>query len=88
MGCQHLQGSNLSSNALTSLPEGVFNGLSALRVLFLNNNALTSLPVNVFSGLSTLLYLHLQHNALSTLPAGCLQWVVGTHRPRSLMRII
>ena len=44
----------LSYNKLSSLPAGLFNGLSNLQRLYLFSNELTSLPVGVFNGLSSL----------------------------------
>ncbi|XP_044165200.1 carboxypeptidase N subunit 2-like isoform X1 [Acropora millepora] len=45
---------NLSSNAITQLPENVFSGLTNLQWLNLNKNGITQLPENVFSGLNNL----------------------------------
>ena len=58
------------SNELSSLPAGVFEGLSSLQGLYLNSNQLSSLPAGVFEGLSSLNYLELGGNQLSSLPAG------------------
>ena len=55
---------------MTSLPAGVFSGLSSLTNLQLQNNGLTSLPAGVFSGLSNLQQLLLHSNDLTSLPAG------------------
>ena len=61
----------LNGNQLTSLPEGVFSGLPALKVLALGgNNRLSSLPAGIFSGLSALTELYLGDNGLTTLPEG------------------
>ncbi|XP_067029722.1 leucine-rich repeat and transmembrane domain-containing protein 2-like [Acropora muricata] len=48
---------NLSSNAITELPENVFSGLTNLQWLNLSSNAITELPENVFSGLTNLQWL-------------------------------
>ena len=56
--------------SITSLKEGDFAGLSALRTLTLSFNELSSLPAGVFSGLSALVDLDLVGNRLSSLPAG------------------
>ena len=45
---------NLSENALGTLPEDVFDGLSNLEKLNLSENALGTLPEDVFDGLSSL----------------------------------
>ncbi|CAN0344511.1 unnamed protein product [Ectocarpus sp. 6 AP-2014] len=60
----------LHSNALTTLPAGIFEGLTALEHLFLSSNALTTLPEGIFEGLTALETLHLYSNALTTLPEG------------------
>ena len=56
----------MSDNGLTSLPAGVFSGLSSLTGLWLHNNALTSLPAGVFSGLSSLTVLELSGNTVTS----------------------
>ncbi|CAM9532219.1 unnamed protein product [Ectocarpus sp. 6 AP-2014] len=60
----------LSSNALTTLPEGIFEGLTALDNLLLSSNALITLPEGILEGLTVLEYLWLSSNALTTLPEG------------------
>ncbi|CBJ27694.1 Tyrosine kinase specific for activated (GTP-bound) p21cdc42Hs/ leucine rich repeat protein [Ectocarpus siliculosus] len=60
----------LYGNALTALPAGIFEGLTALAELSLGNNALTTLPAGIFEGLTALELLWLHGNALTTLPAG------------------
>ena len=57
------------SNDLTTLPDGVFDSLSALDVGF-GFNDLTTLPDGVFDSLAALETLWLAHNALTTLPNG------------------
>ena len=59
----------LSFNDLTTLPEGVFDGLHVMRDLELHNNALETLPAGVFDGLR-MRVLDLSSNALTTLPEG------------------
>ena len=66
-GCTYI---NLDKNNLSSLPEGVFDGLSNLTSLHLDDNNLSSLPEGVFDGLSNLEFLWLQRNQLSSLPEG------------------
>ena len=60
----------LTGNDLSSLPEGVFDGLSNLQRLSLHGNDLSSLPEGVFDGLSNLQVLDLGYNNLSSLPEG------------------
>ena len=65
---------DLGNNQLTTLPLGVFDGLSNLSTLSLNDNRLTALPLGIFDGLSNLSTLSLNHNQLGTgaLAAGAL----------------
>ncbi|CBJ29593.1 Hypothetical leucine rich repeat kinase [Ectocarpus siliculosus] len=60
----------LSSNALTTLPAGIFEGLTVLDALWLTSNALTTLPAGIFEGLTALNSLSLSSNALTTLLEG------------------
>ena len=61
----------LSSNPLlTTLPEGIFHGLSKLDFLFFPQNSLTELPKGVFQGLGNLTALILEDNSLAALPEG------------------
>ena len=48
----------------------MFDGLTALRNLFLDSNSLSTLPAGVFDELTDLRQLFLDSNSLSTLPAG------------------
>ena len=57
-------------NDLNALPEDLFSGLTALRVLHLYDNDLDSLPGTVFSGLTSLVELLLSSNDLGSLPEG------------------
>ncbi|CBJ27854.1 conserved unknown protein [Ectocarpus siliculosus] len=61
---------NLTYNELTTLPEGIFGGLTALESLDLTYNELTTLPEGIFGGLTALEYLELSYNELTTLPEG------------------
>ena len=61
---------DLSYNALTTLPDEVFDDLTALTELQLYSNALTTLPAGVFDDLTMLTELNLNSNALTTLPDG------------------
>ena len=69
-GLYKLQELYLSQNALSNLPEDIFNDLSDLEKLHLNTNGLlTSLPEGIFNGLSSLEELYLDSNGrLSILP--------------------
>ena len=58
---------DLSYNALTTLPDDVFEGLTALTDLDLDSNRLTTLSDDVFDGLTALTGLTLRDNALTTL---------------------
>ena len=64
---------DLSYDNLSSLPEGIFQGLSNLQELDLYNNNLSSLPQGIFQGLSNLQGLNLNRNNLSSLPQGIFQ---------------
>ena len=55
---------------MTTLPAGVFDGLTRLRLLDLGENRLTTLPDGVFDELTRLEHLWLSENQLTTLPAG------------------
>ena len=46
--------SNLNGNQLQVLPQGVFQGLAAVKNLWLHDNSLTTLPQGVFEGLNNL----------------------------------
>ena len=59
-----------ASEAVTTLREGDFAGLSNLGVLYLRELGLTELPAGVFAGLRRLYWLSLQYNELTSLPAG------------------
>ena len=62
---------DLSRNRpLTTLPDGVFDSLSALERLDLGFNDFTTLPAGVFDGLSALEDLNLSSNDFTTVPAG------------------
>ncbi|CAM9120296.1 unnamed protein product [Ectocarpus sp. 13 AM-2016] len=60
----------LYDNALTTLPAGIFEGLTALVTLFLYGNVLTTLPAGIFDGLTSLVALSMHRNAITALPAG------------------
>eukprot|EP00903_Cladosiphon_okamuranus_P018666 g17180.t1 len=60
----------LSENDLTTLPAGIFEGLTSLEFFYLRSNPLTTLPAGIFEGLTSLKILALSDDALTTLPAG------------------
>ncbi|CAM9095208.1 unnamed protein product [Ectocarpus sp. 6 AP-2014] len=60
----------LYHNALTTLPEGIFQNMTGLQELELWGNELTTLPEGIFGGLTALEILFLNENELSTLPEG------------------
>ena len=61
---------NLHDNRLTTLPLGVFNGLSNLTTLNLRDNQLTALRARPFASLPNLTSLDLSGNQFSKLPDG------------------
>ena len=64
---------NLFGNNLSSLPQGIFQGLSNLKTLLLSDNNLRSLPQGIFQGLFNLQGLDLDDNNLTSLPQGIFQ---------------
>ena len=60
----------LFNNALTTLPDDVFDDLTALEILTLGRNDLPTLPAGVFDRLIALTELGLDNNALRSLPGG------------------
>ena len=61
---------SLSSQSITTLKAGDFDGFTALATLTLNNNALSTLPAGIFDELTALTTLALNNTNLSTLPSG------------------
>ena len=60
---------DLSSNPLTTLDAGLFDGLTALKELKLYQNSLSTLDAELFDGLIALNRLELQDNSLTALDA-------------------
>ena len=60
----------LYSNQLTTLPEGIFDGLSSLTTLRFGLNQLTTLPEGLFDGLTALTDLRMVGNQFTMLPEG------------------
>ena len=61
---------DLSTKGITYLATWDFDGLSGLKIFYLNDNALTSLPAGVFDSLTGLEQLYLNQNELTSLPGG------------------
>eukprot|EP00475_Leptophrys_vorax_P038043 TRINITY_DN6633_c0_g1_i7.p1 TRINITY_DN6633_c0_g1~~TRINITY_DN6633_c0_g1_i7.p1 ORF type:complete len:303 (-),score=55.72 TRINITY_DN6633_c0_g1_i7:106-993(-) len=59
---------NLRANQLSSLPEGIFQGLTSLQEINLSYNQLAAVSEQLFQGLSQLQSLDLSYNQLSSLP--------------------
>ena len=53
---------------LTTLPEGIFQGLSRLENVLLSENSLTTLPDGLFRGLGELRSLNMDENSLTAFP--------------------
>ena len=60
---------NVSSQGITALKAGDFDGLTTLITLDLKSNLLSELPAGVFDELTALTTLNLRHNRMMTLPA-------------------
>jgi hypothetical protein len=69
-GCIGLRKLHLDNNSLKTLPEGVFDPMTALQELHLEHNQLDSLPGDLFWRLSALQRLHLGWNDLRSLSEG------------------
>ena len=70
---RNLRNISLSNNKLTSLRDGVFDGLKSLRYLYLSRNRLSDIGLHVFSNQSALRNLrniHLNDNLLTALQDG------------------
>ena len=79
-GIQTVKDLVINDNQLTTLPTGIFNGLTDLESLTLENNLLTTLPADIFSGLTKLEFLNLSGNKLETLPAGIFNGLINLGR--------
>lgn len=66
-GLTALRELNLSSNSISSLPDGAFSGLPSLTSLNLASNCLASLGAGALAGLPRLRRLALAHNGLASL---------------------
>ncbi|CAM9912692.1 unnamed protein product, partial [Ectocarpus fasciculatus] len=56
-GPENITTLRLGNNELTTLPEGIFGGLTALESLTLSSNELATLPEGIFGGLTSLEWL-------------------------------
>ena len=65
-----ISGIHMTQNRLTTLPSGIFEGLTHLDTLVLYWNDIESLPDDVFEGLTRLETMALQGNNLANLPDG------------------
>lgn len=67
---------SLDSNSLAALPDGIFQELGQLELLWLDNNSLTTLPSEIFSDLGALQELFLRNNPdLQCVPSSSAQYV-------------
>ena len=71
---------NLSHNGLSTLPSGIFDGLTTLYGLNLGNNDFSALPSGIFDGLTALTSLELDSNDLSVLPSGIFDELTALER--------
>ena len=60
----------LSYNGIEQLPDGIFDGLTALQHLQLRSNRLEEMPEDFFDNLSSLTWLGLSYNGIEHLPDG------------------
>ena len=65
-----LQSIWLRDNAISILPDGIFDGLTSLKDLDLSNNDIVSLPDGIFDGLTSLEELSLNDNKLTGIESG------------------
>ena len=63
--------------SLTTLPEDLFDGLTALESLWLSDNSLTTLPEDLFDSLTALDGLHLDDNGLTMLDGEIFDGLAG-----------
>jgi hypothetical protein len=69
----------LIGSKLTTLPVGLFAGLSELQELKMPNNAFESLPAGIFAGLERLSRVSLSYNSLNSLPEGLFRDATHLH---------
>ncbi|XP_037031046.1 leucine-rich repeat neuronal protein 1-like [Bradysia coprophila] len=57
----------IGQNPITVIPNGIFNGLSKLLVLYMEGLLITDLPLNIFADTKQLNSLYMQNNKLKTI---------------------
>ncbi|XP_056008138.1 vasorin-like [Ostrea edulis] len=70
----------LWNNAITTLENGIFDGLTNLQILGLWNNAITTLENGIFDGLTNLQILDLKYNRITTLQTGSFDELTNLHK--------
>lgn len=74
VGRENIETLNLVNNYFTTLPEGIFDGMSSLvNLWFSDNRDLESLPENIFNGLVSLESLEFRNGKLSVIQGGLFQ---------------
>ncbi|KAG4072293.1 hypothetical protein HA402_004225 [Bradysia odoriphaga] len=57
----------IGQNLITVIPNGIFNGLSKLLILYLEGLPITDLPLNIFATTNQLVILQMQYSKLKTI---------------------
>ena len=69
----------MQNNAIATIEEDTFTGMTRIRTLNLHLNQLTFLQKNLFNGLASLTYLNVQNNLIETIPDGCFRDLINLH---------